>query len=67
MYCAGNVSATVANSAPFGDPHRKALSPLDFVPEWQKRATQSQAQDLDDMVEVLTAVFQCGPNKPGRA
>lgn len=27
------VAAVVANAAPFGDPNRKALTPLDFVPD----------------------------------
>jgi hypothetical protein len=33
---AGIIAAAVYNTAPYGDPDRKAVNPLDFVSEWKK-------------------------------
>jgi hypothetical protein len=45
QYYAGLVAASVYNAAPFGDSDRKAMSPLDFVPEWKQKA-DSNNNDL---------------------
>ena len=46
---AGFVAAAIYNAAPFGDGERKAVSPLDFVPEWQGRAQAEKVIDLREM------------------
>jgi hypothetical protein len=34
---AGVVAAAIYNTAPYGDPKRKVVSPLDFVPDWKPK------------------------------
>jgi hypothetical protein len=45
---AGIIAAAVYNAAPFGGENRKAVSPLDFVPEW-KQVADSHEHDLTKM------------------
>jgi hypothetical protein len=40
---AGIIAATIVNCAPFGDADRKAVSPLDYVPDWQNKGGSSAA------------------------
>jgi len=56
MMCAGVVAATVANSAPFGDPNRKPRSPMDFVPEGKTRKRKEQS--IDEQVAILRAIAE---------
>ena len=39
------VAAAVYNTAPFGDPNRKRVNPLDFVPDWK----ETDPNDLSHM------------------
>ena len=41
---AGIVASAVCNSAPFGDPDRKAVQPTDYVPDFK-----SKERDLTEM------------------
>lgn len=45
---AGIIAAAVCNTAAFGDPDRKPVSALDFVPEWKDLA-EASATDLRNM------------------
>jgi hypothetical protein len=55
---AGIVAATVGNSAPFGDPDRKALSPLDFVPGGRE---PEKEMGLEEQIRFLKLHFGSGP------
>lgn len=48
QFNAGIIAAAVYNAAPFGDGKRKALSPLDFVPQWSDRI-KNEEDDLTKM------------------
>ena len=43
---AGIVAAAILNSAAFGDPDRKPVSPLDFVPDYQN-IERGRADEMD--------------------
>jgi hypothetical protein len=59
MMCAGVIAATVANSAPFGDPKRKALSPVDFVPDYKGNEQQPRGgQSIDQQVAILKGLAE---------
>ena len=62
MMCAGVVAATVANSAPFGDPKRKAVGPMDFVPDY-KGTHETEGQSVDQQIAVLKNIAE-GAKKP---
>jgi hypothetical protein len=63
MICAGIVAATVANTAPFGDPKRKALRPMDFVPEARERG-ESRMQSMDEQIAILKAIAENAAEDP---
>lgn len=56
MICAGVVAATVANCAPFGDPKRKALGPMDFVPNYERK--EMPGQSMDQQIAVLKGIAE---------
>lgn len=59
---AGIIAATVSNTAPFGDPNRKAVSPMDFVPGYKEQQDFKREMSTDEIVDVLSAAFGCGPS-----
>jgi hypothetical protein len=60
----GIVASTVANYAPFANPDRKALSPLDFVPGYKKPKQKKIDMSIEEQVALLTGAFGCGPVIP---
>ncbi len=46
---AGIIAAAINNCAPFGDPDREAVSPLDYVPDWKHIAEAQRAGDITKM------------------
>lgn len=58
---AGLIAAAIYNAAPFGDEDRKAVSPLEFVPELKERLAPTPV-DMTEMTpeeqrDYLFAVF----------
>lgn len=62
MLCAGVVASTVANSAPFGDPKRKAISPMDFVPEYKRRAPE-EPQSIEEQIAIMKSIAESANRK----
>jgi hypothetical protein len=46
------VAAAVCNTAPFGDPNRKPVSPLDFVPDWKDANAETAAGKETDLTKM---------------
>lgn len=63
MLYAGVVAAAVWNANPFGGEDRKAMSPLDFVPDLPRPEPTGITQSLDDQIKILTEVMRCGPGR----
>lgn len=56
----GIVAASVYNAAPFGDSKREAVSPLEFVPDWnkkKKKETDMTKMTPEQQKDYLFSVF----------
>jgi hypothetical protein len=56
------VAAAVYNANPFRAADSKPVSPLDFLPEAERRKLEPP-QWLDEQIATLTSIFGCGPSK----
>lgn len=63
MLYAGVVAAELWNASPFGTADRKHVSALDFVPDRATKKHDKSPQNLDQQIEILTAIMGCGPGK----
>lgn len=63
---AGIIASTISNTAAFGDPQRKAASPLDFIPGFVKQKPVSREMETEEQIAMLEQAFGCGPNKTGK-
>jgi hypothetical protein len=57
-FCAGIVAAMVANSAMTRGENSKAMTALDFVPEWNK---EEELKTDEEMIFSMANFFGCGP------
>jgi hypothetical protein len=54
---AGIVAAAIYNSAPFGEANRRAISPLDFVPDWKNDEDDLRAMSPDSQKKFFHNLF----------
>jgi len=63
-FCAGIVSAMVANTSMARGEDSKVWSALDFVPEWNKEEEMAIPKTDDEMIASMIRFFGTGPGMP---